>query len=210
MKSAIILYPHNSLTKVAKPLTLEDIRSDTFRCHISSMFMAMYKKNGVGLAGPQIGWNARVFIGNPANKTAHASQSFVYINPEILSIDKELETDLEGCLSLPDCYVGVPRYKKVGIRALNIDGKEIEVEVSDFIARIVQHEYDHLDGLMMIDRLNKEELKPIEQQLLSQIKRVKAMRRRRELAMRKELAKRLKIQKSRAKNKERRKRKRKK
>lgn len=208
MYSSVVLYPHDSLKAGTEPVTLDYIRSDEFRFRISAMFRTMYYRNGVGLAAPQMGWNARLFIGNPTGRPEHHSQSFVLINPELKFISGEL-IDTEGCLSVPGIWLPVKRYDKISVKALNEEGHEFEFEARGFLSRIIQHEYDHLDGLMMMDRLDSEELSKYDKELCSFVERVKNMRHKREIEKRKKEKKKKKKDRARAKAKEKRKRKRK-
>jgi len=104
---------------------------------------------GVGLAAPQIGVSKRVIVVN------YGENIEVYINPEIEILDSSQETEEEGCLSVPNLRAEVKRYKKVKFSALNLSGQKVELEAEGMQARIFQHEIDHLDGLLFIDRVDK-------------------------------------------------------
>ena len=207
MKSSVILYPHDSLAREAEPLTLDYIQSTQFRHRVSYMFNIMYRNNGVGLSAPQVGWNARLFIVNPAGRAEHSSKSFVFINPELAFISGE-QVGEEGCLSLPGIYLPVKRYNKIRVKALNELGREYEVEADGFVSRIIQHENDHLHGIMMIDRIDTKSIKHLNNELLSQVKRIKRLRRKRELEYKRREKEKKKKLKSRLKSKARKKRKR--
>ena len=133
----------------------EEVRKfDTPELHqlLADMRDTMHAENGVGLAAPQIGVNLRVVIfevaGNPRYPEAEAVPQTVLINPVITPIKKRMEDDWEGCLSVPGMRGKVPRY--LDIRYLGYDeyGNRIDRTVSDFHARVVQHECDHLDGIL--------------------------------------------------------------
>ena len=133
----------------------EEVRAfDTPELHqlLADMRDTMHAENGVGLAAPQIGVNLRVVIfevaGNPRYPEAEAVPQTVLINPVITPIKKKMEDDWEGCLSVPGMRGKVPRY--IDIRYLGYDeyGNRIDRTVSDFHARVVQHECDHLDGIL--------------------------------------------------------------
>ncbi len=113
---------------------------------------------GAGLAATQIGASKRMcvvrnFFPDPANPQQFIHEDFVLINPKIVSTSKETETDYEGCLSVPDVYGQVERYKKIKVDALNINGERIKLKAQDFFARTIQHEIDHLDGILFTDRV---------------------------------------------------------
>lgn len=104
---------------------------------------------GVGLAAPQIGISKRVIIIN------YDDEIRAFINPEIEILEEEVEEDEEGCLSVPGIKEMVNRHKKVKIKAQDIKGNDIEIVAEGFLARVFQHELDHLEGLLFIDRLDK-------------------------------------------------------
>jgi len=113
---------------------------------------------GAGLAATQIGVSKRVcvvrnFFKDPANPEKILSEDIILINPKIISNSKETEVDWEGCLSVPDKYGKVERFEKVKITAVGIDGKDIKIKASGYFARIVQHEIDHLDGILFTDKV---------------------------------------------------------
>jgi peptide deformylase len=95
----------------------------------------------------------RNFFVDPKDSQNMLSENIVLINPKIISKSKEVETDWEGCLSVPDVYGKVERYKKIKIYAVGIDGKDIKFKASDFLARTIQHEVDHLDGILFTDKV---------------------------------------------------------
>lgn len=119
------------------------------------MLQVMYREKGVGLAAPQVNWSVRLFVANPLGE-ADPSGERVYINPEITSAEGEI-LDEEGCLSIPGVRGNVVRYQKVVIRALDLEGARIEEDVTDLHARVIQHELDHLDGILFITRLGVSE-----------------------------------------------------
>lgn len=112
------------------------------------MLKIMYQHNGIGLAAPQIGIGKRIFVmGNPA-------QSFVCVNPEIVSGQGDVK-DMEGCLSFPGLWLHVNRYETVQVRYEDIVGKTHEREFTGLIARVFQHEYDHLLGQCFVNKVSK-------------------------------------------------------
>jgi len=113
---------------------------------------------GAGLAAPQIGVSKRVciarrFLPNPNNESKPLIQDYVLINPKIISSSNETDLGWEGCLSIPDSYGKVLRAKKVKVKALNEEGEEVKINASGFFARIIQHEIDHLDGILFTSKL---------------------------------------------------------
>jgi len=127
---------------------------DTPELHelLADMRDTMHAMNGVGLAAPQIGVNLRVVIfevvGNPRYPEAEAVPQTVLINPLITPLKKSIEEDWEGCLSVPGLRGMVPRYTHIRYQGFNELGEKVDRTVSDFHARVVQHECDHLDGIL--------------------------------------------------------------
>ncbi len=119
---------------------------------IDDMVETMYTAPGVGLAANQVGSTHRLFVANPADDH-DPSKLLVVINPEIVESDGEIANE-EGCLSIPDYREEVRRARRVLLRGLDRQGKPIEVEGRDLLARIFQHEMDHLNGLFFVDRLS--------------------------------------------------------
>jgi peptide deformylase len=148
----LVLYPHPILRKRAVPLKTVDA---SIREKAREMFAIMYREKGVGLAAPQVGWSVRIFVANPLGEEKPEGER-VYINPELrLPEGKPEETaDEEGCLSIPGVRGKVTRYQRVLLVARDAEGKPFEEDLSDFPARVVQHEIDHLDGILFITRLN--------------------------------------------------------
>ncbi len=140
-------YPDPILKKKAEPL---DTFGPTEQKLFDDMIETMYVEDGVGIAAPQIGVSKRIFIACPTMKRG---EEFVVVNPEILEA-KGHEVGAEGCLSLPGVSGDIPRAKKVRFRFHDRAGKVQEMEVKDLFARIIQHELDHLDGILLIDRVD--------------------------------------------------------
>ncbi len=118
---------------------------------IDDMKETMVESSGIGLAAPQIGKNIRLII----VATKEGPQAL--INPEIVSKSILKEVDDEGCLSIPGCFVKVKRAKSVKVRALLEDGAEVTFKAQGLFARVMQHEIDHLDGILMVDRIAKKD-----------------------------------------------------
>jgi len=115
-----------------------------------NMIETMYEEDGVGLAAPQVGVSKRIFIASP---TMTQGEEYVFVNPEIIEV-RGRELGLEGCLSLPGISGEIPRAKVIRFKALDRSGKPVEMEIKDFFARIIQHELDHLNGILLIDRVD--------------------------------------------------------
>ena len=129
---------------------------------ITDMLDTMKAFDGAGLAAPQIGMPLRVVIfgidKNPRYPDAPPIPLSILLNPEISPIGKEIDSDWEGCLSVPDMRGLVPRYTRIRYRGLDADGRKIDRKAEGFHARVVQHECDHLDGILYPDRLEDREM----------------------------------------------------
>lgn len=141
----IVLYPDDPLTKTVKPV--EHI-GPAIRRLAEDMFETMYAYEGVGLAGPQVGEDKRIFVLHEPD-----GPKMCLINPELSDLEGS-EEGQEGCLSLPEIYVQVPRATRLHVRALNENGEVVEFDAHGFLARIIQHEFDHLNGTIMLDRVD--------------------------------------------------------
>lgn len=144
----ILQYPDNRLRQ--KAARVEHITAE-IRNLIDDMAETMYAAPGVGLAATQIGEPHRIFIVDVAGED-EPSKLHVFINPEILETEGE-QTGAEGCLSFPGITEDVKRAAKVRVRATNAEGQVFELEASELMAVAIQHEHDHLDGVLMIDRM---------------------------------------------------------
>ena len=143
----IRVYPDPILQKKAEPLTEFGPAQQAL---FDDMIETMYAEDGVGLAAPQIGISKRILIASPTMKQG---EEYVIVNPEIYeSTGREL--GMEGCLSLPGVTGEVARAKRIRLRYQDRYGKPQDMELKDFFARIIQHEMDHLDGVLLIDRLD--------------------------------------------------------
>ncbi len=143
-------YPDPVLMKTAAPVTVFD---DELRERIAEMFTIMYEEKGVGLAAPQVGWSARVLVLNPSGARDDETEAMVVINPQLKKRwGKEVAE--EGCLSFPEIYVDVERAKGVRLAWQDGDGSTYEEDLNDFRARVVQHEMDHLEGVLLYHRMS--------------------------------------------------------
>ncbi|GAB4131269.1 MAG: peptide deformylase [Thermogutta sp.] len=149
MDLRVIRYPHPTLRYKSKPIRKVD---SEFRAIVRRMFELMYEERGIGLAANQVDLPYRFFIINLSGDPSQKEEEFVFINPEIVS-KKGNEEDKEGCLSLPGISAVVRRSAEIEILAYNLQGEEVHWRLKGLFARAFQHEYDHLDGTLFIDRL---------------------------------------------------------
>jgi peptide deformylase len=145
-KCRITHYPASVLAGRAQPVEKID---DTIRKLVEKMTDIMLEHKGIGLAGPQAGVPLRIFIISPDGTRENVK---VYINPTVTPTG-ELEAFEEGCLSVPGVYTKIRRYKKCRVTATGLDGKEFTQEAEGLLARALQHEYDHIEGMTIADRM---------------------------------------------------------
>lgn len=162
----VLYYPDEPLTRKAKPVESFGAKLEHL---VSDLFETMYEHEGVGLAAPQIGVSKRLFVLREPER-----ESICFVNPEILEQEGREEGE-EGCLSMPRVYAMVPRATRIKVRAQDMAGEAFEIEAADFLARIIQHEIDHLDGMLFPERLDiitrqekLEEWAEIREQLLAE------------------------------------------
>ena len=145
----IVPYPHPALRYKSKPISRVDSQ---LRGIVRQMFDLMYQFKGVGLAANQVDLPIRLFIANLASDPQEGEEH-VFVNP-VISRPKGNEQREEGCLSFPGLYCPVKRPESVLLNSYDLNGKEFEGEVNGFLGRVIQHELDHLDGVLFIDRLS--------------------------------------------------------
>ncbi|MCY2968026.1 MAG: peptide deformylase [Planctomycetota bacterium] len=146
----IVHYPHPALRWKSTPITKID---QELRDIVREMFELMYAAEGIGLAANQVGLPYRLFILNLTADPNEKDQEHVFINPEILKKKGSQEAE-EGCLSLPKLYHNVRRAEEITVEAFDLDGTGFELTVDELGSRAIQHESDHLDGVLFIDRLS--------------------------------------------------------
>lgn len=146
----IIHYPHPTLRHVSKPLRTVDAE---LRRNVAEMLDLMYQADGIGLAANQVDLPYRLFVLNTTGDATQKEQELVFINP-VITARKGMAEAEEGCLSLPGLYADVKRPEKITVSAYNLSGQEMRLELDGLPARAVQHEVDHLDGVLFIDRLS--------------------------------------------------------
>jgi peptide deformylase len=142
----VIQYPDPRLRQVAKPVTEFDER---LKVLVARMFTLMRQHKGVGLAAPQVGIGLRLFV---MNATGKPEDDRVYVNPELFDLTGN-EQDEEGCLSLPEINAMIDRAVTLRMVAKDAEGNPIEQTETGYVARIWQHEFDHLNGVLITDRM---------------------------------------------------------
>ena len=147
-KGCITHFPTPVLSQRAKPVEKID---DNIKKLAEKMIDIMLASGGIGLAAPQAGVNLRIFVVSPDGTKENAK---VYINPEI-ELSGPLEVNDEGCLSIPGVFAKIKRYKNCKIAATDLDGNTFTEEASGLLVRAFQHEYDHLEGIMIKDRMGQ-------------------------------------------------------
>ncbi|HVM90980.1 MAG TPA: peptide deformylase [Verrucomicrobiae bacterium] len=140
-----------SLRERSRELDVAEVTKPEFQEYLDALIVKMHQANGVGLASPQIGKNIRCVVIQPdPYKTPE-----ILINPVITKKSEALLESEEGCLSVPGVYGLVKRHKKISVQALNRHGRRIEFEAKNFDAFVIQHEIDHLDGILFVDKADR-------------------------------------------------------
>jgi peptide deformylase len=146
---------HPVLRTKARTVDKSELKSPTIQNFIDSMIDTMYEYSGVGLAAPQVHESLRVFVAMLDPDGRGEGDAVAFINPEITPVGDQTVEGWEGCLSIPEIRGRVPRAQHIKVTALDRNGKRFELELKDFPARVVQHETDHLDGVLFLDRMIK-------------------------------------------------------
>jgi peptide deformylase len=157
----IVKYCHPALRH--KSQSVEHI-SPELKSTIRKMFDLMYQAKGIGLAANQVAIPFRFFIVNPTADAAETEHEMVFINPEIIRKKGNVDGE-EGCLSIPEVYGQVPRAEEIVVEAYDLDGQGFELTTDDLLARVIQHETDHLDGVMFFDRMKETDREEIESKI---------------------------------------------
>ena len=145
----VVVYPNPVLRRGGKTVTVFD---QALRDLAARMFEAMYVEGGVGLAAPQVAIEQKLLVLNPKGDKNDRDGELVLLNPKITK-KKGREFGEEGCLSFPGIYAEVERFVDVTITYQDLDGKEQKLQADGWLSRIIQHEIDHLDGVLFVDRL---------------------------------------------------------
>ena len=146
---------HPVLRAKARPLEKADIRSAAIQQLIDDMLDTMAEYHGVGLAAPQVHEGVRIFVAalDTGDDDEEDGEAIAIINPEITIVGPDVVEDWEGCLSIPDIRGRVPRAREIKVRGFDRAGARLELNAHDFPARVIQHETDHLDGVLFFDRM---------------------------------------------------------
>ncbi|MBB3898912.1 peptide deformylase [Roseococcus suduntuyensis] len=146
----ILYVPDPRLRKKARPVAQGD--GDAVRALAARMLATMYAAPGIGLAAPQVGSDLRLIVVDVGGKETPAPM--VLVNPEIIAASREMEVREEGCLSLPGQYADVERPARIQLRWLELDGTKREAEADGLLGVCLQHEIDHLNGVLFVDHLS--------------------------------------------------------
>ena len=135
----------------------EDVQEidDGIRKIVKKMVRTMFKRNGIGLAAPQVGINKRIVVID-TSFGEDRDHILVLINPQITQKGQETVVMEEGCLSFPELYIPVERSRSISVKAVSLKGEPLQFEATDYFARVIQHEVDHVNGVLMVDRVSPE------------------------------------------------------
>lgn len=164
----VLRFPDERLRTKAAPVAEVN---DEIKSIVADMFETMYAENGVGLAATQVNIHQRIVV---IDVSEDKEQSYVLINPEIIKSNDEIMINEEGCLSVPSSYAKVERNTEVTVRALDIDGNEFELDGNELLAICIQHELDHLNGVLFVDYLSPLKRKRIQTKLEKEARLAKA------------------------------------
>jgi len=144
----ILKYPDKRLRTIAKPVVSVD---ETIKQQVKDMFETMYEAPGIGLAATQVNFHKRIIVIDISDQ---CNEPICCINPEVIEKSGEIQWE-EGCLSVPDYYENVIRANDIKVQALNQHGETFELEASEMLSVCIQHEIDHLNGILFVDHLSK-------------------------------------------------------
>ena len=144
----ILKYPDKRLRTIAKTVVSVD---ETIKQQVKDMFETMYEAPGIGLAATQVNFHQRIIVIDVSDQ---CNEPICLINPEVIEKSGEIQWE-EGCLSVPDYYENVIRANDIKVQALNQHGETFELEASEMLSVCIQHEIDHLDGILFVDHLSK-------------------------------------------------------
>ena len=161
----ILKYPDKRLRTVAKPV--ENVNSEVKK-QVKDMFATMYDAPGIGLAATQVNFHQRLIV---VDVSEECNEPICLINPEIIEKNGEIEWE-EGCLSVPNYYESVKRANEIKVSALNELGQSFELEASEMLAVCIQHEMDHLNGILFVDHLSKLKQKRLKKKAEKQTKKL--------------------------------------
>ena len=159
----ILKYPDKRLRTIAKPVVRVD---ETIKQQVKDMFETMYEAAGIGLASTQVNFHQRIIVIDISDQY---NEPICLINPEILEESGEIQCE-EGCLSVPDYYEIVIRANDIKVKALNQNGESFELEASEMLSVCIQHEIDHLNGILFVDHLSKLKQKRLKKKTEKKVK----------------------------------------
>lgn len=151
LEFSLTLYPEPVLRKVAAPIEAFD---EELRRTVDAMYDRMFKSSGVGLAAPQVGLKQRILVLNSEGDPEKPELNLTLINPTIVARSGDPTRYDEGCLSFPGIYAEIERPDRCTVEAFDVDGNPIREEYSGFVSRVIQHEFDHLEGVLLVDRMS--------------------------------------------------------
>ena len=161
----ILEYPDERLRTIAKPVVSVD---ETIKQQVKDMLETMYEAPGIGLAATQVNFHKRIIVIDISDQ---CNEPICLINPEIIEKSGEIEWE-EGCLSVPDYYENVIRANDVKVQALNQHGETFELEASEMLSVCIQHEIDHLDGILFVDHLSRLKQKRLKKKTEKKVKKL--------------------------------------
>ena len=148
---------HPVLRQVTEPISVRELQSPEWQKFIDDMVETMKEYDGVGLAADQVHTSKQIAVLEVADNPRYPEKPkvplTVLVNPKITPLTEDTDDDWEGCLSIPDLRGKVPRYRNIRVQALDRNGKELDFIANDFHARVIQHEWDHLNGKVYLDRM---------------------------------------------------------
>jgi len=159
----ILKYPDKRLRTIAKPVVSVD---ETIRQQVKDMFETMYEAPGIGLAATQVNFHQRIIVIDVSDQ---CNEPICLINPEIIEKSGEIQWE-EGCLSVPDYYENIIRANDIKVQALNQNGESFELEASEMLSVCIQHEIDHLNGILFVDHLSKLKQKRLKKKTEKKVK----------------------------------------
>ena len=159
----ILKYPDKRLRTIAKPVVSVD---ETIKQQVKNMFETMYEAPGIGLAATQVNFHQRIIVIDISDQ---CNEPICLINPEIIEESGEIQCE-EGCLSVPDYYEIVVRANDIKVKALNQNGESFELEASEMLSVCIQHEIDHLNGILFVDHLSKLKQKRLKKKTEKKVK----------------------------------------
>ena len=161
----ILKYPDKRLRTIAKPVISVD---ETIQQQVKNMFETMYDAPGIGLAATQVNFHQRIIVIDISDQ---CNEPICFINPKIIEKSGEIECE-EGCLSVPEYYENVIRANDIKVQALNQYGESFEIEANEMLAVCIQHEIDHLDGILFVDHLSKLKQKRLKKKTEKKVKKL--------------------------------------